>query len=133
MHPKSAISVSDLQFFPWLKETLPITGFLWTLMITVCIYGGSAGKESTCNVRDLGSVSGLGRSPGKRNSCPLQYSSLENSMDCIVHGITKSWAQLSDFYVLLTWIYECLTYNTDIWWMLIFFTCCSLIKVKLVI
>ena len=51
---------------------------------------GSAGKESACNVGDLGSISGLGRSPGVRKGSPLQYSGLENSMDCIVHGVTKS-------------------------------------------
>ena len=44
--------------------------------------GGSAGKESPCNVRNLGSIPGLGRSPGEGNSYPLQYSGLENSMDC---------------------------------------------------
>ena len=47
---------------------------------------------------DLGSVSGLGRSPREENGNPLQYSGLENSMDCIVHGVTKSWTQLSDFH-----------------------------------
>ena len=52
--------------------------------------GGSAGRESTCNVGDLGSVSGLGRSPGEGNSSLLQYSGLENSKDCIVHGVAKS-------------------------------------------
>ena len=52
---------------------------------------GSAGKESTCNVGDLGSIPGLGRSPGEGKGYPLQYSGLENSMDCIVHGVTKSW------------------------------------------
>ena len=60
--------------------------------------GGSADKESTCNVGDLGSISELGRSPGEGNSYPFQYSGLENSMDCIVHGVTKSWAWLSDFH-----------------------------------
>jgi len=43
--------------------------------------GGSGGKESTSNVGDLGSIPGLGRSPGKGNGYPLQYSGLENSMD----------------------------------------------------
>ena len=43
--------------------------------------GGSDGKESVCNVGDLGSISGLGRSPGEGNGYPLQYSGLENSMD----------------------------------------------------
>ena len=58
--------------------------------------GGSAGKEYDCNVRDLGSIPGLGRSPGEGNSYPLQYSGLKNSMDSIGHGLTKSWTQLSD-------------------------------------
>ena len=47
---------------------------------------GSDGKESTCNVGDLGSIPGLGRSPEQGNGYPLQYSGLENSMDAIVHG-----------------------------------------------
>ena len=59
---------------------------------------GLAGKESSCNAGDLGSIPGLGRSPGEGKSYPLQYSCLENSMDCIVHGVTKSWTQLSDFH-----------------------------------
>ena len=42
--------------------------------------GGSVGKESACNAGDLGSVPGLGRSPGEGNGYPLQYSGLENSM-----------------------------------------------------
>ena len=50
---------------------------------------GSAGKESACNVGDLGSIPGLGRSPGEGKGYPLQYSGLENSMDYIVHGVTK--------------------------------------------
>ena len=53
--------------------------------------GGSAGKESACNAGDLGSIPGLGRFLGEGNGCPLQYSGLENSMDSIVHGDTKSW------------------------------------------
>ena len=63
--------------------------------------GGSAGKESACNAGDPGSIPGLGRSPGEGVGCPLQYSSLENSMDCIVHGVTKSWTQLSAFHFFL--------------------------------
>ena len=51
---------------------------------------GSAGKESTCNVEDLGSIPGLGRSPGEGKGYSLQYSGLENSIDCIVHGVAKS-------------------------------------------
>ena len=65
--------------------------------------GGSAGKESTCNVGDLGSVPELGRSPGEGNGYQLQYSYLENYMDKgawwdTVHGVATSWALLSDYY-----------------------------------
>ena len=59
---------------------------------------GSAGKESVCNVGDIGSTPGLGRSPGEGKGYPLQYSGLENSMDCRVHGVTKSQTQLSHFH-----------------------------------
>ena len=51
---------------------------------------GSAGKESTCNVGYLGSTPELGRPPGEGKVYPLQYSGLENAMDCTVHGITES-------------------------------------------
>ena len=56
--------------------------------------GGSDGKESACNAGDLGSVPGLGRSPGEENGNPLQYSCQENSMDrgawrATVHGVSK--------------------------------------------
>ena len=59
----------------------------------------SAGKESTCNAGDLDSISGLGRYPGEGISYPFQCSVLENSMDCIVHGDSKSRTQLCDFQV----------------------------------
>ena len=59
---------------------------------------GSAGKESTCSVGDLGLIPELGRSPGEGKGYPPQYSGLENSMDCIVYGVTKSWTGLSDFH-----------------------------------
>ena len=51
---------------------------------------GSAVKESACNAEDLGLIPALGRSPGEGNSYSLQCSGLENFMDCIVHGVTKS-------------------------------------------
>ena len=64
--------------------------------------GGSEGKASACNAADPSSIPGLGRSPGEGNGNPLQYSCLENPMDrgawrATVHGVTKSWTQLSDF------------------------------------
>ena len=57
---------------------------------------GSVGKESACNAGDLGSIPGLGRSPEERKGYPLQYSVLENSMDCLAHGVENSRAGLSD-------------------------------------
>ena len=53
--------------------------------------GGSDSKQSACNVGDLGSIPGLGRSPGEAKGYPLEYSGLENSMDCIVYGVPQSW------------------------------------------
>ena len=61
---------------------------------------GSAGKESARNAGDLGSTPGLGRSPEEGKGYPLQYSVQENSMDCIVHGFTKSQTRLRDFHFL---------------------------------
>ena len=54
--------------------------------------------ESTCNVGDLGSITGLGRSPGEGKGYPLRYSGLENSMDAIVHRVAKSRTRLSNFH-----------------------------------
>ena len=59
-----------------------------TTLVFLCFPCGSAGKESACNAGDLGSIPGLGRSPGEGKGYPLQYSDLENSMDS-VHGGRK--------------------------------------------
>ena len=71
---------------PWGRDRLPTPVFLGFSC-------GSTGKESTCNVGDLGLIPGLGRSPREGNCYPLQYSGLENSIDCIVHGDAKSWTR----------------------------------------
>ena len=63
----------------WRRDRLPAPVFLGF----PC---GSAGKESTCSAGGLGSIPGLGRSPGEGKGYPLQYSGLENSMGCTVHG-----------------------------------------------
>ena len=76
---------------PWRRDRLPIPVFLGC----PC---GSAGKESTYNVGDLGSIPNLERSPGEGKGYPLQYSGQKNSMDCTVHGIAKSQTQLRDFH-----------------------------------
>ena len=70
-------------------------------ILNICVLhntSGSAGKESTCNVGDLDLIPGLGISPGEEKGYSLQYSGLENFMDCIVHGVTKSRTQLSYFH-----------------------------------
>ena len=76
---------------PWRRDRLPTPVFLGF----PC---GSTGKESACNAWDLGSIPVLGRSPGEGKGYPLQYSGLENSIDCIVHGVAKSWTWLSNFH-----------------------------------
>ena len=67
---------------------------------------GSAGKESTCNMGDLGLIPGLGRSLGEGKGYALQYSGLENSVDCRVHGVTNNRTQLSDFHFHFTFFYS---------------------------
>ena len=79
----------------WKWERLPTSVFLGF----PC---GSGGKESTCNVGNLGSIPGLGKYPGEGKSYPLQCSGLENSMDCIVHGVTKSQTRLNNFHFTFT-------------------------------
>ena len=72
-----------------------------TMLPTLVFLGfpcGSAGKESACSVGDLGLIPRLGRSPGEGKGYPLQYSGLENSMNCIVHGVSKSQTRLSNFH-----------------------------------
>ena len=73
---------------------------IWKVPLGFPLYG-SAGKESVCYVGDLGLIPRLGRSPRGGHGNPFQYSCLENPMDrgawwTIVHGVTKSWTQLSD-------------------------------------
>ena len=67
--------------------------------------GDSEGKESACNVGDLGLITGWQRSPGEGHGHPLQYSGLENSVDCIIHGVAKSQRRLSDSHLALTTVY----------------------------
>ena len=61
---------------------------------------GLASKESVCNEVDLGSVPGLGRSPGEGKGYPRQYCGLENSMDCTFHGVAKSWTHCLSLEIL---------------------------------
>ena len=91
---------SQVGKIPWRRDRLPTPVFLG-------FPGGSDSKESTCNVGDLGSIPGLGRSPGEGKSYTLQCSGLENSMNCIVHGVAKSRKQLRDFH----FTYHCTTWE----------------------
>ena len=74
---------------------------------SLVLCGGLAGEESACNAGDLGSIPGLGRSPGEGQGYPLQYSGLENSMYSIVCGVGKSWTQQSDFHFTLSSEWVC--------------------------
>ena len=93
--------LAEFSRYPWLQSHPPIPRYPW---IPPHIFrhpgfpGGPAGKESGCKAGVLGSIPGLGRSPGERKGYPLHYSDLENSKDCIVHGVTKSQTWLSDFH-----------------------------------
>ena len=78
---KPAFSLSSFTFIKRL--------FSPSLRFVLGFFCGSAGKESTCSVGDLGSIPWLRRSPGEGNGYPLQYSGMENSMDCIVRGVSQ--------------------------------------------
>ena len=70
---------------------------------------GSAGKESVCNMGDRDLIPGLGKCPGERKGYPLQYSGLENSMDCITHGFANSQTQVSDFHLTFPFLLSLLS------------------------
>ena len=72
---------------------------------------GSVDKESTCNVEDLGLIPGLGRSPGEGKGYPRQCSGLDNYMDCIDNGVTRSWTPLSEFHFPFS-LYSKRVFNT---------------------
>ena len=79
----------------WRRDRLPTPVFLG-------FPDGSADKESACNAGDLGCIPGLGRSPGEGKGYPLQYSGLENSMDCIVNWaqeVNHDWATFTFMYL----------------------------------
>ena len=102
------LSTETLQVFIfWLVGCIFFVFYFWVLFLLSFFLlslllsgfpGGSDGEESPCNAGDLGSIPGLGRSPWKRGCNALQYSGPENSMDYIVHGVTKSQTRLSHFH-----------------------------------
>ena len=131
---KTSLMTEILKIWSFLLLILfcfPTTDLYDHLHISItCMMGfpcGSAGKESACIVGGLGLIPRLGRSPGEGNSYPLQCSGLENSMDCIVHGIAESntteWLSLSLLIYKIceysskvlqlqnSWVYFCLWQN----------------------
>ena len=98
----------------WLGYCLSLVYILYFSSSFKSFPCGSAGKEPACNAGDLGLIPGLERSPGEGNSYPLQYSGLENSMDCIVHRVTKIQTQLSDFHFLLLKYCPSLTFHNGV-------------------
>ena len=92
----------------------PILGYLMqradslakTLMLGGVFPDSSVGEESVCNAWGPSSIPGSGRSTGEGIGYPLQYSGLEDSMDCIVYGVAKSQTWLSDFHFHFHWCWE---------------------------
>ena len=76
-------------YSPQGRKESDMTERLHYIYIYLFIPGYLAGKECTCNVGDPGSIPDLGKCLGEGNSYSLQYSGLENSMDCTFHGVTK--------------------------------------------
>ena len=93
------IAISSWRTDPLLFCNVPLYGS--------CVKAGSSLlKNLPPNAGDAGSVPGLGRSPGEGNGNPLQYCGLENSKDCIIHGVAKGRTRLNDFHFtssLLPW------------------------------
>ena len=83
-----SLNFSSTLISPLFQEYLLYWDYLWLYWASLVV--AQAGKESACSVGDLDSIPGLGRSPGEGNSYPLQYSGLENSMECTVHGVAES-------------------------------------------
>ena len=81
-------NIIKMSFQNAINIILRMRHFAFFLVLSLQIY--SAGKESACNPGELGLIPRLGRSPGEGKGYPLQYSDLENSIDCIVHRVAKS-------------------------------------------
>ena len=87
------------KIYEYIKKSTVILDILWyfyqsfpcsSLVLLLGFSCGSTGKVSACNVGDLSLILGLGRSSGEGKAYLLQYSGLENSIDCIVHRVAKS-------------------------------------------
>ena len=94
IHVHMSILLESFPIWAFTEYCIEFLSLLITCLYVVGFPCGSAGKESTCNVGDLGSIPGLGRSSGEGKGYPLQHSDLENSMDYI-HGVAKSQTRLT--------------------------------------
>ena len=100
-HSRSYVFIHFFCRRPWFDSWVRKTRWIRDRLLTPVFLGflcGLAGKESTGNVGDLGLILGLGKYPGDGKGYPLQYSGLENSMTCVVHGVAKSQTRLSDYH-----------------------------------
>ena len=119
------MNVFSLEKFKRRNSTLYSSLLLFTLLLlnlmilirSSLIILGLAGKASSCNAGDLDSIPGLGKASGEGKGYPLQYSGLENSMDCIVHRVAKRRTWLSDFHMVQS---RCTHKKVSC-----FFCCCS--------
>ena len=80
-------------------------GFQDIISLIQVLPGSLTVKSSVWNVGDPSLIPGSGRSPEEGKGYALQYSGLENSMDCIVHWVTKHWTRLSDFHLWFLWVW----------------------------
>ena len=87
---ESACNAGDPNLIPGLRRSAG-EGIGYPLQYSWASLVAELVKNLPAIMGDLGSIPGLGRSPEEGNRYPLQYSGLENSMNCIVHGVTKSW------------------------------------------
>ena len=110
--PEEQAGALESPYHFW-KQELPAVSY--SLCVSKGLLDSSVGKESACNVGDLGLILGLGWSPGVGKGYPLQYSDLENSMDCMVHGVTKSWVD---------WATYTFTFSVSMWIPLDWFAYC---------
>ena len=111
----------SLNIHYWKHTSIGLLGYIGFLV-------GLAGKESACNVGDLGSIPGLGRAPGEVNGYPLQYSGLEkNSMDNIIPWGCK---ELDKTERLSHWVIEFQFHLLDLHWVHLIFNLFLLIQVK---
>ena len=112
--PTSQAYCSDtLRNCLWLQHNLLVMSVdLWLLLTRLfcflCFLSDLVDEESACNAGDWGLIPGSGRSPGEGNGNPLQYTCLENCMDggdwrATLHGITKCWTWLCNFFVLFSY------------------------------